>query len=140
MKKPFWIQVQENTPAKFVAAGMKLATLYQKESKAKEAEALYEQMAATTEKLYEPNDPRLVPPLTTIAASEFRLGDYAGAEPLLKRIIDVLASSKYKDTPDMADALENYALLLKKTGREEAAKPFLDRAVLIRGNSSTVSH
>jgi tetratricopeptide (TPR) repeat protein len=136
----FWIQVQQNTPEKFVGEGMKLATLYQKDGKSKEAMALYQQLATTAEKLYEPNDPRMVPSLTNIATSEFRLGDYAAAESLFKRVIDVLASSKYKNSPVMASALENYAVLLKKTGREDAAKPFLERAALIRANSTTAPH
>jgi tetratricopeptide (TPR) repeat protein len=136
----FLIKVKEDTPAKFVGAGMKLAAFYQKEGRSKEAIGLYQQLATTTEKLYESNDPRIVPSLTSIASSEFRLGDYAGAEPLFRRVIDVLASSKYKDSPDMASALENYALLLKKSGREDAAKPLLDRASLIRANSAAVPH
>lgn len=135
----FWIRVQENTPDKLITAGMKLATLYQKEGKSKEAESLCERMAKTALTLYEPNDPRIVPSLTNIATLEFRLGDYTGAEVLFKRVIDVLGSSKYKDSSDMASALENYAVVLKKTGRDEAAKPFLDRAGLIRASAS-VSH
>jgi len=132
----FMIRAQDNTPEKFVAAGAKLATLYQKEGKSKEAIALYRDLGRTIEKLYEPNDTRLALSLTNIAVSEVRLGDYEGAEPLFKQVVDVLTSSKYKDTPDMAKALENYAAVLKKTGREEAAKPFLDRASVIRKTNS----
>jgi tetratricopeptide (TPR) repeat protein len=134
----FLIQVQQNTPEKLVSMGMKLAALYQKEGKSKEAEALCQQIAATIQKLYEPNDPRVVPSLTNIATSEFRLGYYTGAELLFKRVIDVLESSKYRNSSDMASALENYAVLLKKTGRPEEAKTFLDRADLIRVNSASV--
>jgi tetratricopeptide (TPR) repeat protein len=136
----FWIQVQEDAPAKFVGAGMKLATLYRKEGKPKEAEALYKKLAASAEKLYGPNDVRTVPPLNSIATAEFQLGNYAAAEPLFKRVIDALASSKYKDSGDMASALENYAVVLKKTGREEAAKAFVEKAALIRANPTAVPH
>lgn len=136
----FSAQVLADTPQKFVDAGMKLASLYEKEGKSKEAKALYQQLATTAAKLYGPKDPRMVPSLTSIATAEFRLGDYGAAGPLFKRVIDVLASSEYKDSADMASALENYALFLKKTGREEAAKPFLDRAGLIRANSAGVPH
>jgi tetratricopeptide (TPR) repeat protein len=136
----FVIRNQDNTPEKFVAAAVKLATLYQKEGKSKEAIALYRELGKTVEKLYEQNDTRLAPSLTNIAVSQFRLGDYEGAEPLFKQVVDILGSSKYKDSPDMAKALENYAALLKKTGREDAAKPFLDRAGVIRGSSAAVPH
>jgi len=136
----FLIQEQANAPEKFVSAGMKLATVYQKESKSKDADAVYAQMARTINKFYQPNDPRLAQSLTTIATSEARLGDFAGSEPLFKQVIDVLEQSTYKDGPDMALALENYALVLKKTGHEDAAKPFLDRAGSIRAKSTAVPH
>jgi tetratricopeptide (TPR) repeat protein len=136
----FLLQVQENAPAKYIGAGMKLATLYRKEGKIKEAEALYRELAASAEKLYERNDVRGVPSLNSVAAAEFQLGDYVDAEPLLKRVIDALASSKYKDSSDMASALENYAVLLKKTGREDAARPFVEKATLIRANPTVIPH
>jgi tetratricopeptide (TPR) repeat protein len=136
----FFLETAEDTPAKLVSAGMKLGELYQKEGKPKEADTVYEQLATAAEKLYGPNDLRMVPSLTSIANAEFRLGDYAAAEPLLKRVIDVLAASKYKDSPDMADALQNYAVLLNKMGREDAAKPFLDRSRAIRASSPSGPH
>jgi tetratricopeptide (TPR) repeat protein len=133
-------QALADTPQKVVDAGTKLATLYEKEGKSEDANALYHQLATTATKLYQPNDPRMVPSLTSIATSEFRLGDYAAAEQLFQRAVDVLASSKYKDSAVMASALENYAVFLKKTGRENAAKPFLDRAALIHANSAAAPH
>jgi len=135
----FWLQAQQDAPSKLVSAGVKLGALYQKQAKLKEAGALYRQLA-TTQKLDETNEVREVPLLTSLASAEFRIGDYVGAEPLFKHVIDLLASSKYKDSPDMASALENYAVLLRKTGREDASKPFLDRASVIRANSATVVH
>jgi len=140
----FWLRVAENIPEKFVGAGLKLGSIYQKEGNVEGAKSLYQELATATDKLYKSTDPhnptdsRIVPLLTNIGSSEFRVGDYAGAEPLFKRVIDVLAESKYKDSPDMASALENYALLLKKTGRAGAAKPFLERAAVIRANSTIV--
>ena len=136
----FMIQKQEDTPQKFIGAGMKLASVYQKDGKSQEALALYRQLGTATEKLYKQDDLQSVPSLTSIAASEFRLGDYEGAEPLLSRVIDILGSSKYKDSLDMASALQNYAALLKKMGRDDAAKPYLDRAALIRANSTAAPH
>jgi tetratricopeptide (TPR) repeat protein len=136
----FWIQVQENAPAKYVAAGMKLAALYRNEGKIKEAKALYQGLAANAGKLYDRNDVQGVASFNSIATGEFQLGDYAAAEPLLKRVIDALASSKYKDTSDMASALENYVVVLRKTGRDDAAKPFVEKAALIRANLTVVPH
>jgi tetratricopeptide (TPR) repeat protein len=136
----FWIKEQQNASEKFIGSGLKLAGLYEKEGNPQEGKALYHKLAKTAEKMYEPNDPRIVPSLTAIASSEFRLGDYAGAEPLFRLVIDVLGSSKYKDSSDMASALENYAVILKKMGHEDAAKSFLDKAALIRAKSVAVPH
>jgi hypothetical protein len=48
------------------------------------ASALYHQPAKTAAKLYQPNDLRIVPSLTSIATPSFDLGDYAAAEPLFQ--------------------------------------------------------
>jgi tetratricopeptide (TPR) repeat protein len=103
----FLIRAQQNTSERYMREGIKLAALYQRDGKANEAKALYRKLASSAKELYEANDPRMVPSLTSIATSEFRLGDYGAAEPLFKRVIHVLEASEYKDSADMASALEN---------------------------------
>jgi tetratricopeptide (TPR) repeat protein len=136
----FLTQTLVNTPQEYVNTGMRLEALYEKQGKSDQAKALCQQLASTTGRLYKPNEPQIVPAITPIAIAEVRLRDYASAEPLFRRAIDALSSPKYKDSAQMASALENYALFLKKAGREIEAKPFIEKASLIRASSSAAQH
>jgi len=55
-------------------------------------------------------------------------------------VISILDVSSYKEQPQMATALENYALVLKRTGREAEGKELLERANEIRAKSATLPH
>ncbi len=145
------IQDFEDAPGKLATAEVQLADLYQREGKSKEADTLYKRAAeirekqnqesiSSREKLYPLDNPRTAQLLNDLAASEARQGHYSTAEPIFKRVIQTLEKSEYKDKSQMATALENYALLLKKTEREAEAKPLLDRADLIRTNSFSDKH
>ncbi len=67
-------------------------------------------------------------------------GQYDRAEPLYKRTIDILQHSGYGDKAEMAVALGNYSLLLKKTGRDAEAKAVSEKAQDIRTKLSGTSH
>ena len=56
----------------------------------------------------------------------------AGAEPLYKRSLVVREKALGLDHPDVAQSLENYADLLRKTGRDDEAKELEARAKAIR--------
>ncbi len=59
-------------------------------------------------------------------------GHYAEAEPLYQRALAIWEKTLGPDHPDVATSLENYAALLRETGRGEEAKEMEVRAKAIR--------
>ena len=59
-------------------------------------------------------------------------GNYAEAEPLLQRSLTILERALGPEHPDVAQSLENYAALLRKTGRADEAAEMEARAKAIR--------
>ena len=59
-------------------------------------------------------------------------GRYAEAEPLYKRALAILEKALGPDHPDVATTLENYAALLRKTGRTTEATKMEARAKAVR--------
>ena len=59
-------------------------------------------------------------------------GQYAKAEPLYKRTLDIMEKALGPNHPTMANALENYASLLRKTRRASEAAKMEARAGAIR--------
>ena len=58
-------------------------------------------------------------------------GDYAGAEPLLRRALGIAEQTLGPDHPTTGDRLNNLGLLLKDQGDYGAAEPLLRRALAI---------
>jgi tetratricopeptide (TPR) repeat protein len=65
---------------------------------------------------------------------------YDQAEPLYKRVIEILEHNNLQQKQEMAVALENYSLILRKTGRDAEAKPASERAREIRTKLSETAH
>ncbi len=59
-------------------------------------------------------------------------GKYAEAEPLLKRALAIVEKALGPEHPDVAASLENYAALLRETGRSDEAAKMEARAEAIR--------
>jgi tetratricopeptide (TPR) repeat protein len=59
-------------------------------------------------------------------------GNYAQAEPLYKRSLEIREKALGPDHPDVATSLKNIAELYRKTGREKEAEEFEKRAAAIR--------
>ncbi len=59
-------------------------------------------------------------------------GRYAEAEPLIKRALAIWEEALGPEHPHVATALENYAALLRKTGRDNEAAKLEARAKAIR--------
>ncbi len=57
---------------------------------------------------------------------------YAEAEPLIKRALAIEEKALGPEHPDVAQSLENYAALLRKTGRSAEAAKMEARAKAIR--------
>ena len=63
-------------------------------------------------------------------------GKYAEAEALYQRALAILEKSLGPEHPDVAQVLENYADLLRETGRGEEASSMEARAQAIRAKQS----
>ena len=63
-------------------------------------------------------------------------GQYAKAEPFYKRALAIWEKALGPEHPDVATTLENYALLLRNTGRPEEAEPLESRAESIRAKNA----
>ncbi len=63
-------------------------------------------------------------------------GKYADAEPLYKRALAIWEKALGPEHPHVATSLENYAALLRKTGRGNEAAKLKARAKAIRAKHS----
>ena len=59
-------------------------------------------------------------------------GNYAEAEPLYQRSLAIWEKALGPEHPNVAQRLENYAALLRETGRDDRAADMEDRANAIR--------
>jgi tetratricopeptide (TPR) repeat protein len=59
-------------------------------------------------------------------------GNYAEAEPLFQRSLAIREQALGPEHPDVATSLENYAALLRETGRADEAAEMEARAKAIR--------
>lgn len=64
---------------------------------------------------------------------------YKEAEPLFKRSLEILEENLGPDHPNVATALENYAVLLDKTNRTSDAKRLKARAAAIGGKKRSAT-
>lgn len=65
------------------------------------------------------------------AVGLYKSGQYAEAEPILKRVLAIREQSLGPDHPDTATSLNNLAMLYEKMGRHGEALPLLERALVI---------
>jgi tetratricopeptide (TPR) repeat protein len=117
---------------KLADANEKLAKLYFVEQKMPEAAPLFEKAVHLRES--DKNGPKqpLAMTLANLAACYGAQGDSARAEPAYERAISVFEQAGWLERPETTVTMRNYALLLKKTGRDEAAAAMMDRAQAIR--------
>ena len=64
----------------------------------------------------------------------YQAGRYAEADPLLKRSLGIQVKARGPEHPYVAQSLENYAALLRKTGRDAEASLMETRAKIMRTN------
>jgi len=129
-----------NSQAKVADAEDKLGNLYVRERKFSEAEELFRQSAAIREKVYGADQPPFAQSLGELARCYALQGEYARAELLYKQVVEILEHTSFRDTAEMAACLENYALVLRKTGQEAQAKSVNDRAQALRVQLSKTAH
>ena len=95
-----------------------------------EAEKVF--LAAIAETSFGPRDMRLAKGLNNLGALYSTQRKYAVAEPLFKRSLSISEKALGPEHPYVADSLENYARLLRETGREGEAHRLEARAKAIR--------
>ena len=69
--------------------------------------------------------------LNKSAVNFYKVGQYAEAEPILKRVLAIREESLGPDHPDTATSLNNLAMLYEKQARHKEALPLLERALAI---------
>ena len=70
--------------------------------------------------------------LNNLAGLYYTQGQYAQAEPLLKRALMIQEKALGPDHPAVATSLENTAFLYRETGREQEAEELDQRVAAIR--------
>jgi len=81
---------------------------------------------------FDPEDPRLTVTLNNLAGLYWDRGNYGAAEPLYERSLAIREKALDPDHPDVAQSLENYAALMRKTGHDDEAVKLERRAATIR--------
>ena len=136
-----WLRVlyqkQSGTNMKLAEANERLAKLYFTEHKLTEAAPLFEKSAQIREGEKNGAKQPWAMTLANLAACYAGLADYAKAEPLYKRAIALFEEADWLEEMETAVTMRNYALLLQKTGREEAATAMMARAEAIRQKVGT---
>ncbi|WP_165423474.1 FxSxx-COOH system tetratricopeptide repeat protein [Ktedonosporobacter rubrisoli] len=105
-----------------------LAWLYVEQNIYEQAENLFKRSLFIREKALGEDHPEVVFCLVNLASCYRNQGKYAEAEPLYRRALDIV---EQLDT-DVVVVLENYAELLRQTGREDEARVLESRALTIR--------
>lgn len=141
-EKPFkealaiWKEVFEPERLELLVPLDELAQLYQDEGKYAEAEPLFKRGITVAEKHYNSGEKSdiLAVRLDKLAGLYCAAGKYEKAEPLYKRALEVRKNVLDRDSPDVAQSLENYAKVLRKLDRAAEAEDLEARAKSIRKN------
>jgi len=106
--------------------------LYLIQHKNDEAGALFERAVTIKIDLLGPQHPAVATGLNKVATADLARGYYTEAESPCQRALNILEKSSPLDYPAVIDALENYALVLKKTKRKAQAELLETRAMVYR--------
>ncbi len=109
-----------------------LGELYKSQSRYPEAEGMFRKLLTIRETSKGKTNPSYAQSLNDLGAIYFLEGKYKEAEPLFANTITILEKSLGKDHPDIAVVLDNIAEVCKKTGDENKAKAYLERANKLR--------
>lgn len=84
---------------------------------------------ASLEQSEGPNDPAVASALNELAIFYFTQADYAAAEPLLRRALEIREAALGADQPLTAQAINNLAQVLQERGNYVEAEPLLERSL-----------
>lgn len=112
--------------------GAALATLYEKEGRTSNAEAVLQRMLADQEQALDPNDSRLARTLVRLAELGSRQGDYAGAAQLCERALTIQEADYGQGSPRLIPTLRLYSRLARQLGEKEKAAALAARTRALR--------
>jgi tetratricopeptide (TPR) repeat protein len=135
-----WSWIASNTP-KLAAANEKLAQLYSSQGKLADAAALYEQALKTREANLSTEQAKrtMAVTLADAGACYTRQAKYSQAEPMYRKALALLEQAKLAEKPEAGYVMENYAVLLEKTNRQEEARTLREKAAAIKRNTSQIA-
>ena len=114
---------------------MRAGARSQQHGRAAEAARLY-QVASKRAERFGPGDARLVTSLASLADLYRAQGDYQKAEPLYQRALAIGERTLGPDHPTVLACRNNYAALLRATGREAEAVKLDGRAPATQAEAS----
>ncbi len=117
-----------------------LAVLYDDEGRYAEAETLYKQALAVTEKALGPEHVEVGTYLSNLAGVYKAQGRYAEAVPLLKRALAIAEKKQGPDHPSVAYRLNNLAVIYRAQGRYPEAEAYYKRSLAIFEKSLGPDH
>jgi hypothetical protein len=127
----FWLQVGTDAQGKLAEAHEKLGDFYLSENKFPDAAATYEIAQKIREANPDTDKRALSVTFSNLATSYAAQAKYAQAEPLYQRSLALLEQANWMEKPEAVRTMQNYALLLKKTGREEEARSMAEKAAAL---------
>jgi CHAT domain-containing protein/Tfp pilus assembly protein PilF len=95
---------------------------------------------AEAEKTAGPNDPAVATVLNEFAIFHFTQGEFAAAEPLLRRAVAIREKALGPEHPHTSQALNNLAQVLQALGRYAEVEPLLERALAIYEKTQGPEH
>jgi tetratricopeptide (TPR) repeat protein len=98
-----------------------LATVYTSEKKYSEAESALKEALAVKEKALGPNSAEVARTLNNLGVLYFDQYEYKEAENCYKRVLSIDENDLSASHPERVTSIENYALLLRRLGRDREA-------------------
>ena len=130
----FLVLALVNPRDKLAAADEKLARLYFGAHKFADAGAAYEAALKINENAADQHN--FVMDLSNLATCYAAQAQYDKAEPLYQRALELFEKANWMEKPEAISTMQLYALLLKKTGREDKAKAMLEQAAGLKKKNS----
>lgn len=122
----------EGAGLEHVAALLKMGGLKRESGDYSEAEELFQRALAVGERALDPDNPALLPVLTSLAAAQVMCGKLEGAEVLVTRALAVSENGIAERDPDLVILLNDLACLCLQESAHAVAEPLLLRLLALK--------
>lgn len=122
----------DDPQAQHTSALIKLGALKQAKGLNAEAEALFREALDIGERVLRPDDPRLLPALSSVACACISRGALAEAEPLVTRLLAMSESNRGQDHPDLVIILNDLTRVCLRQSAHAMAESVLLRLASIK--------